>query len=89
MTDLARGEWRFDGYISSDCGAVAGVDVTATGEGHHYSSNVADTVPTILTVLGVTATGEGHHYSSNVADTVKAALGALPTILAVLSLYSL
>ena len=34
LTDLARGTWGFDGYITGDCGAAEDVYKT-----HHYTQN--------------------------------------------------
>jgi beta-D-xylosidase 4 len=47
MNDLARDEWGFVGYITSDCNAVndvwnGGADPSAGG--HHYVNNAPDTV---------------------------------------------
>jgi len=39
MTDKARGEWAFDGYITSDCGATD--DVISA---HHYFDTTSETV---------------------------------------------
>jgi hypothetical protein len=33
LNGLARGEWGFQGYITSDCGAVDDVE-----DNHHYTS---------------------------------------------------
>lgn len=38
MTTIARGEWQFDGYITSDCGAVSNIPQT-----HHYTNSSAAT----------------------------------------------
>ncbi|GAQ85726.1 Glycosyl hydrolase family protein [Klebsormidium nitens] len=38
LTNTARGAWSFDGYITSDCGAVADVI-----KAHHYTSTPEDT----------------------------------------------
>ena len=38
MNTIARGEWHFDGYITSDCGATAGVQNT-----HNYTNSSAQT----------------------------------------------
>jgi beta-glucosidase-like glycosyl hydrolase len=43
MNDLARGKWGFEGYITSDCGAVAGVKGA-----HHYTNSTNDTVTAVL-----------------------------------------
>lgn len=43
MTDLARNKWGFEGYITSDCGAVS--DVLNT---HHYTTNTDDTCNVVL-----------------------------------------
>jgi len=43
LNDLARDQWHFDGYITSDCAAVADVQ-----EHHHYTSNQTDTVMATL-----------------------------------------
>ena len=37
LTDLLRGQWGFDGYVVSDCDAVA--DIL---NGHHYASTMAE-----------------------------------------------
>ena len=43
MTDLARGAWGFDGYITSDCGAVGGVQ-----NDHGYTKNASETAMATL-----------------------------------------
>merc|ERR1719454_2370386 len=44
LNDLARDKWGFNGYITSDCGAVSIVQ-----NQHHYTSNPHDTVKAVLT----------------------------------------
>ena len=44
MNDLARDKWGFNGYITSDCGAVTGVQ-----NSHKYTTNAKDTVTAVLT----------------------------------------
>ena len=44
MNDLARDKWGFDGYITSDCGAVTGVQ-----NSHHYTKTAKDTITAVLT----------------------------------------
>jgi len=44
LNDLARDKWHFNGYITSDCGAVGNVQ-----NQHHYTSNPKDTVTAVLT----------------------------------------
>jgi len=44
LSDLARGEWGFDGYITSDCGAVEDVWLT-----HHYTDTPVEAVADVLT----------------------------------------
>ncbi|KAE8875865.1 Beta-xylosidase/alpha-L-arabinofuranosidase 2 [Phytophthora fragariae] len=43
LTDLVRGEWKFDGYITSDCEAVADVIYR-----HHYTQSPEQTCATTL-----------------------------------------
>jgi len=43
MTTLARDTWGFQGYITSDCGAVAGVY-----EAHHYTNTTDETCAVTL-----------------------------------------
>lgn len=43
MTDLARGKWGFEGYITSDCGAVEDVQTT-----HNYTKSVGETINVTL-----------------------------------------
>ncbi|RLN73890.1 hypothetical protein BBJ28_00006355 [Nothophytophthora sp. Chile5] len=43
MTDLVRGQWKFDGYITSDCEAVADVIYN-----HHYTQSPEQTCATTL-----------------------------------------
>lgn len=38
MNTIARGEWLFDGYITSDCGATANIQTT-----HNYTNSSAQT----------------------------------------------
>ena len=40
---LARGSWGFDGYVTSDCGAVADVQ-----DSHKYTADAAATVTAVL-----------------------------------------
>ena len=44
LNDLARSKWGFNGYITSDCGAVSNVQ-----NQHKYTSNAHDTVTAVLT----------------------------------------
>lgn len=44
LNDLAREKWGFNGYITSDCGAVNGVQ-----NQHHYTPNSLETVTAVLT----------------------------------------
>lgn len=44
LNDLARDKWGFDGYITSDCGAVSGVQ-----NKHKYTKNNEETVKATLT----------------------------------------
>ncbi|EEY54398.1 beta-D-xylosidase, putative [Phytophthora infestans T30-4] len=43
LTDLVRGQWKFDGYIASDCEAVADVI-----DHHHYTQSPEQTCATTL-----------------------------------------
>lgn len=43
LNDLARERWGFDGYITSDCGAVSNIQ-----HQHGYTNNAADTVSAVL-----------------------------------------
>lgn len=43
LTDLLRNAWGFDGYITSDCGAVADVY-----DQHHYTNTPDDTVNAVF-----------------------------------------
>eukprot|EP00912_Choanoflagellata_sp_UC4_P002009 UC4_evm6s1289 len=44
LNDLAREKWGFEGYITSDCGAVGNVQ-----NNHQYTHNPHDTVKAVLT----------------------------------------
>ena len=43
LTNKARGEWGFDGYITSDCGAVSCVI-----DDHHYTNTSDETCSVVL-----------------------------------------
>jgi len=43
LTDTLRGRWGFGGYVSSDCGAVVGIQ-----QGHHFTNSSAATVAAAL-----------------------------------------
>ena len=43
MTTVSRGEWGFDGYITSDCGAVTDVQ-----ENHRYTNSTTATAAATL-----------------------------------------
>ncbi|KAL3669344.1 hypothetical protein V7S43_005721 [Phytophthora oleae] len=43
LTDVVRGQWKFDGYITSDCEAVADVIYR-----HHYTQSTEQTCATTL-----------------------------------------
>ena len=43
LTDIARGEWGFDGYVTSDCDADALVSTT-----HHYADTAEEAVRDVL-----------------------------------------
>jgi beta-glucosidase-like glycosyl hydrolase len=45
LNDLARDKWGFDGYITSDCGAVGNVQ-----NQHHYTNDSKSTVQAVLAV---------------------------------------
>lgn len=44
LNDLLRKKWGFDGYVTSDCGAVGNVQ-----NQHHYTNSTAETVKAVLT----------------------------------------
>lgn len=57
LNGLAREKWGFDGYITSDCGALSDIDGNEhaqngcsgpAGCGHNYSNGVLDSVHTAL-----------------------------------------
>jgi beta-glucosidase-like glycosyl hydrolase len=84
LNDLAREKWKFDGYITSDCGAVSGVQ-----NSHHYTKNSAETVNAVLsagmdTDCGGFMSGKTMQtlYSSN-ATIAKMADTALTRLFAV------
>lgn len=43
LNDLIRDKWGFDGYVTSDCGAVGNVQ-----NQHNYTSNPKDTITAVL-----------------------------------------
>ena len=43
INDLAREQWHFDGYVTSDCEATAGVE-----RDHNYTHTPMDTVVAVL-----------------------------------------
>ena len=43
MNDIARGRWGWEGWITSDCGAVSGIY-----DGHHYAQNHSSQVQLAL-----------------------------------------
>ena len=43
LNDLARDQWHFDGYITSDCGAVGNVQ-----NQHRYTPNASATVKAVF-----------------------------------------
>lgn len=63
MNELARDTWGFDGYITSDCGAVAAVI-----NDHHYTSTAEETVAVTLQA------GMDIDCGSYVPDNLQAAL---------------
>ncbi len=61
LNDLARDEWGFDGYITSDCGAVDNVQ-----NDHHYTSNASETVTAVLSAgMEQTVAGSWHRRASD------------------------
>ena len=40
LTDVLRTEWGFDGYVTSDCGAVAGVTAAFPNDTHAWPPQV-------------------------------------------------
>ena len=65
MNELARDTWGFDGYITSDCGAVAAVI-----NDHHYTSTPEETVAVTLQA------GMDIDCGSYVPDNLQAALSS-------------
>ncbi len=43
LTDIARNKWNFDGYITSDCGAVNNVY-----DSHHFTSTPEEAVKSVF-----------------------------------------
>lgn len=69
QNDIARGEWGFDGFFVSDCGAVGGIMT-----GHHYTNNSDSTCR--AGVLGGTDLNCGSFYGQNLLKAVQS--GAVP-----------
>ena len=61
---VARGKWGFDGYVTSDCGAIW--DILTT---HHYTSDLNDTVRVAL--AAGTDLDCGGAYSAGLAAALK------------------
>ena len=57
LTDTLRKDWGFDGYVTSDCGAV-----TDIYDGHHYSSDLEHAA--VAAVRAGTDTSCGTEYGS-------------------------
>ena len=66
MTDILRGEWGFDGYVVSDCGAIRDI-----WEGHKFVKT--ETEASVLAVKAGTDLTCGGEYSTLV-DAVKRGL---------------
>ena len=45
---MARDNWHFDGYITSDCDADAGVQGHLDQHGHHYAATAEEAVRDVL-----------------------------------------
>uniref|UniRef100_K3X5N1 Fibronectin type III-like domain-containing protein n=1 Tax=Globisporangium ultimum (strain ATCC 200006 / CBS 805.95 / DAOM BR144) TaxID=431595 RepID=K3X5N1_GLOUD len=67
MTDLVRKQWGFDGYIVSDCGAVADVIYE-----HHYTQSPEQTCATTMNAgMDINC---GDFLSTHAKDAVKSGL---------------
>jgi len=66
MTDILRGEWGFDGYVVSDCGAIRDI-----WEGHKFAKT--ETEASVLAVRAGTDLTCGGEYATLV-DAVKKGL---------------
>ncbi len=66
MTDILRGEWGFDGYVVSDCGAIQDI-----WKGHKFANN--ETEASVLAVRAGTDLTCGSEYATLV-DAVKQGL---------------
>lgn len=44
LNDLARGEWKFDGYVTTDCGVAVGLGA----EGHGYTHGPQEVIAAML-----------------------------------------
>ncbi|KAL1511868.1 hypothetical protein AB1Y20_005152 [Prymnesium parvum] len=67
LDSLARREWGFDGYITTDCGAGSGVHLR-----HRYTSTPVEAVPAILRA-GVDMDC-GHFLVENAMDAIRLGL---------------
>jgi len=73
--DVLRGEWGWDGFIVSDCGAIADINV-----GHHYVGNMS--AAAAAGILAGTDVNCGSVYSGNIALAVGEGLMALEDVAA-------
>ncbi|XP_065841345.1 uncharacterized protein [Oscarella lobularis] len=64
QNDIARGEWGFDGFFVSDCGAVSNIE-----NHHNYTKNSNDTCR--VAVLGGCDMNCGRFYSENLNAAVE------------------
>jgi beta-glucosidase len=73
--DVLRGEWGWDGFVVSDCGAIADINV-----GHHYVGNMS--VAAAAGILAGTDVNCGSVYSGNIVQAVGEGLMALEDVAA-------
>ena len=68
LGDILRGDWHFQGFVTSDCGAI---DDFSEPNGHHYSADFA--AGSAAGILAGTDTGLRHrHISSSPTLSTKA-----------------
>lgn len=69
QNDIVRGEWGWDGYIVSDCGAVANLFTQ-----HNFTVRCSDALSVLMAFVRFCGTSNHTAMQHNWVDTVKAAL---------------
>eukprot|EP01083_Nonionella_stella_P160479 524713_1 len=73
MTTTLREEWGFEGYITSDCGAVSDVQ-----NNHHYTNTTGATINAVFSAgMDINCGGYTHKYTADALNTNAVSLSVV------------